>query len=90
MNKIQEFEMWLGDMNNQLEKANKAGIPLIVQDMKKEKKYNQGYIPKIQYWTDKLMEAVTPMDQIKALNKVRYFQKRHHEVYGVWPEMVVK
>ena len=46
MNKIQEFEMWLGDMNNQLEKANKAGIPLIVQDMKKEK-YPNGYLPKI-------------------------------------------
>ena len=86
MNKIQEFEMWLSDMDTQLQEANKAGVPLIVKDMK----YNQGYIPKVQYWTDKLMEAVTPMDQIKALNKVRYFQKRHHEVYGVWPEMKVK
>jgi hypothetical protein len=53
-------------------------------------KYNQGYIPKVQYWTDKLMNALTPIDQIKSLNKVRYFQKRHHKAYGIWPEMVVK
>ena len=86
MNKIQEFEMWLGDMNNRLQEANKKGVPLIVEEIK----YNQGYIPKIQYWTDKLLSAGTPTDQIKALNKVRYFQKRHHEVYGVCPEMKVK
>ena len=86
MNKIQEFEMWLGEMDNRLQEANKKGVPLIVEEVK----YSQGYIPKIQYWTDKLMNAPTPMDQIKALNKVRYFQKRHHAVYGVWPEMKVK
>ena len=86
MNKIQEFEMWLSDMDTQLQEANKAGVPLIVKDMK----YNQGYIPKVQYWTDKLMNAKTALDQINALNKVRYFQKRHYEVYGVWPEMKVK
>lgn len=86
MNKIQEFEVWLSTMDNKLQEANKEGVPLIV----KEAKYNQGYIPKIQYWTDKLMSAGTPMEQVKALNKVRYFQSRHHAVYGVWPEMKVK
>ena len=53
-------------------------------------KYSQGYIPKVQYWAGKLMNAKTALDQINALNKVRYFQKRHYEVYGVWPEMKVK
>lgn len=86
MNKIQEFEVWLSTMDNKLQEANKAGVPLIV----KEAKYNQGYIPKVQYWTGKLMNAKTPLDQISALNKIQYFQKRHYEVYGVWPEMKVK
>lgn len=86
MNGIQKFQMWLDEMDNSLQEANKRGVPLMVEEVK----YNQGYIPKIQYWTDKLLSGGTPMDQIKALNKVRYFQKRHHKVYGVWPEMKVK
>ena len=45
-------------------------------------KYNQGYIPKINYWVEKLLKAGTPLEQAKALSKVRYFQKRHKEVYG--------
>jgi hypothetical protein len=49
MNKIQEFEMWCKNMDNQLEQANKAGIPLIVQ----QKKFSNGYIPKIGYWKEK-------------------------------------
>ena len=46
MNKIQEFEMWLGEMDNRLQEANKKGVPLIVEDMKKDK-YPNGYLPKI-------------------------------------------
>jgi hypothetical protein len=83
MNKIQQFEKWLSNMDNKLEAANKAGVPLIVEEVK----YSNGYIPKIQYWTDKLMSASNPIDQMRALEKVRYFQKRHHEVYGEWPTM---
>ena len=45
-------------------------------------KYNQGYIPKIQYWLDKMVSASTPLEQAKALSKINYFKKRHHEVYG--------
>jgi len=45
-------------------------------------KYTQGYIPKIQYWVDRLLKASTPLEQANALSKVRYFQKRHKEVYG--------
>lgn len=78
MNKIQEFEMWLGDMNNQLEKANKAGIPLIVQDMKKEK-YPNGYLPKIEYWLDKVENGRTKEGRAHAKSKVMYFLKRQME-----------
>lgn len=45
-------------------------------------KYNQGYIPKIQYWLDKMVSASTPLEQAKALSKINYFKKRHQEVYG--------
>jgi len=83
MNKIQEFEMWCKNMDNQLEKANKAGIPPIVQ----QKKFSNGYIPKIGYWKGKLMNAETPMKQVEALNKIRYFQKQHYKVYGEWVEL---
>ena len=78
MNKIQEFEMWLGQMNNQLEKANKAGIPLIVQDMKKEK-YPNGYLPKIEYWLDKVENGRTKEGRAHAKSKVMYFLKRQME-----------
>jgi hypothetical protein len=86
MNKIQEFEMWCKNMDNQLEKANKAGIPLIVKNMNNVK-YSNGYIPKIGYWKGKLMNAETPMKQVEALNKIRYFQKQHYKVYGEWVEL---
>jgi hypothetical protein len=86
MNKIQEFEMWCKNMDNQLEKANKAGIPLIVKNMNNVK-YSNGYIPKIGYWKEKLMNAETPMKQVEALNKIRYFQKQHYKVYGEWVEL---
>ena len=45
-------------------------------------KYNQGYIPKINYWVEKLLKASTPLEQATALSKVRYFQGKHKEVYG--------
>jgi hypothetical protein len=48
-------------------------------------KYNNGYIPKIKYWTQKLLKASTPVEQTHALSKVHYFQNRHKEVYGNIP-----
>ena len=45
-------------------------------------KYSNGYIPKIEYWVNKLLTASTPIEQATALSKVRYFQNRHKEVYG--------
>lgn len=79
MNKIQEFEMWLGEMDNQLQEANKAGVPLIVHNMNKEKKYNQGYIPKIEYWLDKVENGRTAAGRAHAKSKVMYFLKREME-----------
>ena len=45
-------------------------------------KYTNGYIPKIQYWLNKLSTAKSPIEQIEAVRKVQYFQKRHYTVYG--------
>jgi len=78
MNKIQQFEMWLSDMDNQLQEANKAGVPLIVQDMKKEK-YPQGYLPKIEYWAERLVEGRTVSGRAHAKEKLMYFLKRQME-----------
>ena len=79
MNKIQQFEMWLSDMDNQLEEANKKGVPLIVEDMKKEK-YPQGYLPKIEYWLDKVENGRTAAGRAHAKSKVLYFLKRQMEL----------
>ena len=78
MNKIQQFEMWLSDMDNKLQEANKAGVPLIVQDMKKEK-YPQGYLPKIEYWAERLVEGRTVSGRAHAKEKLMYFLKREME-----------
>ena len=78
MNKIQQFEMWLSDMDNQLQEANKAGVPLIVQDMKKEK-YPQGYLPKIEYWAERLVDGRTISGRAHAKEKLMYFLKRQME-----------
>ena len=48
----------------------------------KKTKYSEGYIPKIQYWTDKLIKAGTPIEQAAALSKIKYFKKRHQQEYG--------
>ena len=48
----------------------------------KKTKYSEGYIPKIQYWTDKLIKAGTPIEQAAALSKINYFKKRHQQKYG--------
>jgi hypothetical protein len=79
MNKIQEFEMWCKNMDNQLEQANKAGIPLIVQDMKKDK-YPNGYLPKIEYWLDKVENGRTKEGRAHAKSKVMYFLKRQMDL----------
>ena len=48
----------------------------------KNTKYKKGYIPKIQHWTGELIKASTPMEQIKAVNKINYFKKKHQQEYG--------
>ena len=48
----------------------------------KNNKYSNGYIPKIKYWVNKLLNASSLIEQSTALSKVRYFQGRHKEVYG--------
>jgi hypothetical protein len=50
--------------------------------------YEQGYIPKIKYWLEKITTATNPMEQVKAVEKVRYFQKRQKEVYGTTPTLL--
>jgi hypothetical protein len=44
--------------------------------MSKSNKYPQGYLPKIQYWTDQLIEATANEDLYKmqqAKSKLDYF-----------------
>jgi hypothetical protein len=48
----------------------------------KNTKYKEGYIPKIQHWTGELIKASTPLKQIKAINKINYFKKKHQQEYG--------
>jgi hypothetical protein len=47
--------------------------------------YQKGYIPKIKYWTEKLLKASNEVEQMRALKKIEYFQSRHKEVYGNVP-----
>jgi hypothetical protein len=79
MNGIQKFEMWLDEMDNQLEKANKAGVPLMVEEIKEEKKYPNGYMPKIEYWLDKVENGRTKEGRAHAKSKVLYFLKKEME-----------
>jgi hypothetical protein len=70
----------LDNLDNQLEKANKAGVPLIVEG---KKKYPNGYLPKIQYWQGKCSEYLNAGDVSNyyvALAKVKYFQRKNETV----------
>ena len=75
MNSIQKFEMMLSHMDNQLEKANKGGVPLMVE----EKKNSNGYITKIGYWLDKVENGRTKEGRAHAKSKVLYFLKKEME-----------
>ena len=75
MNGIQKFEMWLSDMDNRLEEANKAGVPLIVKETKEEK-YPTGYMPKIEYWLERMETSRTKSGRAHAREKTLYFVKR--------------
>ena len=76
MNGIQKFETWLNEMDNRLEEANKAGVPLMVQEMKEEKKYPNGYMPKVEYWLGKMETSRTKEGRAHAREKMLYFVKR--------------
>jgi hypothetical protein len=53
--------------------------------MNKNTKYQNGYLPKIQYWMGKWNEAMQNDDidlAVRAEHKVEYFTKRQEQVYG--------
>ena len=75
MNGIQKFEMWLDEMDNRLEEANKAGVPLMVEDMNNEK-YPNGYMPKVEYWLERMENSRTKEGRAHAREKMLYFVKR--------------
>lgn len=79
MNGIQKFEMWLSHMDNKLEEANKNGVPLMVEEMKEEEKYPNGYMPKIEYWLAKMLNSRTKEGRAHAKSKVLYFLKKEME-----------
>ena len=45
-------------------------------------KYENGYLPKIEYWLDKAVEGRTKAGREHAKSKVLYFLNRQVEVYG--------
>jgi hypothetical protein len=45
-------------------------------------KYENGYLPKIEYWLDKVVEGRTKAGREHAKSKVLYFIQRQMEVYG--------
>jgi hypothetical protein len=48
-------------------------------------KYQNGYLPKIQYWQgqyDVAKEIGNQAGMVKALDKLTYFVQRQKEVYG--------
>ena len=87
MNTIQQFEMWLDEMDNRLEVANKAGVPLIVEEMglksnTKADKYPNGYKEKIGYWQYKLNKAIESgnVGGVKyATQRLNYFMNRQYQ-----------
>ena len=48
-------------------------------------KYENGYFPKIEYWQDKLNEAVASLDEVgieKSAAKLAYFVGKQNSTYG--------
>jgi len=45
-------------------------------------KYENGYLPKIEYWLDKVVEGRTKAGREHAKSKVLYFVQRQVEVYS--------
>ena len=43
-------------------------------------KYPNGYIPKINYWSGRVLEATTPAGREKAMASLRYFMARQMEL----------
>ena len=46
------------------------------------RKYPEGYLPKIKYWQGKLQSATNEHDKAHAASKLAYFVVRHTDVYG--------
>lgn len=44
-------------------------------------RYPNGYIPKINYWSGRVLEATTPSDREKAMASLRYFMARQKQYY---------
>ena len=45
-------------------------------------KHVNGYLPKIEYWTEKLLKASNIEEHNTALKKIAYFTTRQKVVYG--------
>mgnify|MGYP001279894273 CR=1 FL=1 len=74
MNKIQELELMLNDMDNGLEKANKEGIPF---------EYKKTYYPKIEYYAEQLAQAV----KNRNLREIdRAHNRMNHFINQQWKE----
>ena len=48
--------------------------------MDKGNKYPDGYRPKIEYWINEYQEAVHRFDELKALEKLKYFINKEYAI----------
>ena len=97
MNKIQELELMLDNMDKELMEANKNGIPFEVDKefplkwLSRPKEYTQfyapkkqnpmGYYPKIEYWSDQLVQAVKK-NNIKEIDRAH--NRLNHFINQQW------
>ena len=55
--------------------------------MNRKEKYPNGYLPKIQYWNNKLVEALERANEdgtyyvYQAMEKIEYFTNKHISTY---------
>tara|TARA_R100000734_G_C3248746_1_gene51000 strand:+ start:396 stop:554 length:159 start_codon:yes stop_codon:yes gene_type:complete len=45
-----------------------------------ESRYSNGYVPKINYWSQRVLEATNSVDKERAMASLRYFMARQMEL----------
>ena len=45
-----------------------------------ESRYSNGYVPKINYWSQRVLEATNSVDKERSMASLRYFMARQMEL----------